>query len=79
MRVLVLVLAMALAAFAHAQSTPFRTGVDAVRVDVLVTDGNVPITGLTARDFELFDNGVAQQIDAVTSTSSRIVRMLRGV
>jgi VWFA-related protein len=43
----------------------FRGGVDAVRVDVLVTDGNRPVGGLTTEDFELRDNGVRQRIDAV--------------
>jgi len=43
----------------------FRGGVDAVRVDVLVTDGNRPIGGLTAEDFELMDSGVRQRIEAV--------------
>jgi VWFA-related protein len=44
----------------------FRVGVDAVRVDVLVTDGNRPIAGLAAADFEVRDNGVLQRIDAIT-------------
>lgn len=44
---------------------PFRSRVDAVRVDVLVTEGNTPVAGLTAADFELRDNGVVQQIDAL--------------
>jgi VWFA-related protein len=39
--------------------------VEAVRVDVLVTDGNRPIAGLTAADFELRDSGVPQRIDSV--------------
>ncbi len=43
----------------------FRTGVDAVRVDVLVTDGNRPVGGLTADDFELRDKGVRQRIEAI--------------
>jgi len=43
----------------------FRVGVDAVRVDVLVTDGNRPIAGLRAEDFELRDNGVVQTIEAI--------------
>lgn len=43
----------------------FRTGVDAVRVDVLVTDDGRPVTGLAAGDFELRDNGVVQEIRAV--------------
>jgi VWFA-related protein len=42
----------------------FRSGVDLVRVDALVTDGRRPISGLTATDFELRDNGVVQTIDS---------------
>jgi len=44
----------------------FRSGIEAVRVDVLVLDGGQPVTGLTARDFEVRDNGVLQQIDRVS-------------
>jgi VWFA-related protein len=44
----------------------FRSGADAVRVDVLVTDGSRPIRGLTAEDFELNDGGVSQRILSVT-------------
>ncbi len=62
-------LLVAIAAVVFALQPPpsqrFRSGVDAVRVDVLVTDGNVPVAGLTAEDFQLSDNGVPQQIDAV--------------
>ena len=43
----------------------FRAGVDAVRVDVLVTRGGRPVAGLTSADFRLRDNGVVQEIDAV--------------
>jgi VWFA-related protein len=44
----------------------FRTDVDAVRVDVLVTNRNRPISGLSRNDFELRDNGVPQRIDSVS-------------
>ena len=47
------------------QAPQFRSGVDAVRVDVLVMDGRRPVTGLTADDFELRDSGVAQTVEAV--------------
>jgi Ca-activated chloride channel homolog len=40
----------------------FTTGAAAVRVDVLVTDGNKPVTGLAGANFELRDNGVPQQV-----------------
>jgi Ca-activated chloride channel family protein len=47
----------------HAQT--FSSKVEAVRVDVLVTDGRRPVNGLTAADFEVLDNGVRQQVDLV--------------
>jgi Ca-activated chloride channel family protein len=49
-----------------AQAPTFSSRVDAVRVDVLVTDRGKPVTGLTPDDFEVFDNGVAQQVDLVS-------------
>jgi VWFA-related protein len=54
----------------------FRSGVDAVQVDVLVTEGNRPVKGLTAGDFELRDNGVVQQIDAVAVDDVPVTLML---
>jgi len=44
----------------------FRTTRDVVRVDVLVTEGNRPVAGLTAADFEILDNGMAQTVDQVS-------------
>ena len=44
----------------------FRSGVDGVVIPVSVRSGNKPVTGLTAADFELRDNGVQQEIrDAI--------------
>ena len=43
-------------------STQFRSSVAVVRVDVLVTDGRRPVSGLTASQFEIRDNGVRQDI-----------------
>jgi VWFA-related protein len=52
-----------------AQETPvFRTVRDAVRVDVLVKRGRHPVAGLTAADFEVFDDGVRQEIASVVRT-----------
>ena len=45
---------------------PIRVKVDAVRVDALVLDGNRPVGGLTAADFELSDSGVTQRVESVT-------------
>ena len=48
------------------QGATFSSRVEAVRVDVLVTDGAGPVRGLGARDFEVLDNGVPQQVDLVS-------------
>lgn len=45
------------------QVPTFRSGVEAVRVDALVTSGGRPVTDLSAADFEVLDNGVPQQVD----------------
>ena len=44
----------------------FATRREAVRVDVLVTDKGQPVRGLTATDFDVLDNGVAQHVDLVS-------------
>ena len=43
----------------------FRSGVDAVAVDVLVTRGRDSVSGLTAADFTVLDNGVRQDVAAI--------------
>ncbi len=48
-----------------AQSPTFSSRVEAVRLDVLVTNGGQPVRGLAAGDFEVRDNGVPQTIDHV--------------
>ncbi len=45
--------------------TQFSTRVEAVRVDVLVTNRGRLVEGLTAEDFQLRDEGVLQRIDVV--------------
>lgn len=48
------------------QAATFRAAVDAVRVDVLVTDAAGIVSGLQASDFEVFDNGVRQTVELVS-------------
>ena len=48
------------------QSPAFTSTIEAVRVDVLVTDNGQAIRGLGPADFELLDNGVPQQVDLVS-------------
>src|SRR5215831_13533372 len=60
-----LVLCASQAPFAW-QQPAFSSKVEAVRVDVLVTDKGQPIRGLSIGDFDLLDNGVPQQLDLVS-------------
>ena len=55
-----------LTAGVHSQDVTFSSRVEAVRVDVLVTDNGQPVRGLSAADFEIRDNGIAQQIDLIS-------------
>lgn len=50
----------------RAQNASFSSKVEAVRLDVLVTDRGQPVLGLAPADFEVLDNGVTQQIDLVS-------------
>ena len=43
----------------------FRARADLVSVDVSVRNGDLPVLGLAAADFRLFDNGVVQTVEAV--------------
>ena len=63
--VVLLVLSAVTGAAALAAQEPqaaFRAQTDSVRVDVSVLDRGQPVAGLTARDFEVFDNGTVQEI-----------------
>ena len=64
---LALALTFACAAMAGAQPTQvFRSGVEVVELDVSVMRGGQPVVGLTANDFALTDQGVAQAVESVT-------------
>lgn len=58
-------LACGMAPLVLAQTPQFRSGVDAVRIDVSVMNGVRPVAGLTAANFTLTDSGVTQVIDRV--------------
>jgi len=49
-----------------AQVPTFSARVEQVRIDALVAEDGRPILGLTAVDFEVFDNGVPQSIEHVS-------------
>jgi len=48
------------------QNPTFASRIEAVRVDVLVSDRGQPVRGLGPEDFEILDNGVPQQVDLVS-------------
>ena len=55
-----------LVALVLAQEPPvFRARVELVYVDVFVTKGDAPVSGLEAGDFRVEDNGVAQRVEVV--------------
>lgn len=64
LRVAIVALAVALIAEGDAtvQQATFRSGADAVLVDVSVTRRGRPVPGLSLADFEVYDNGVRQQL-----------------
>ena len=47
------------------QPPTFRSSADVVSVDVSVVSEGKAVSGLTAADFELLDNGVAQRVESV--------------
>lgn len=64
-RVVTALVAAAIAAPASSQDKPRDpASVQTIQVSVSVREGNRPVTGLAAADFELTDNGVRQQVEA---------------
>jgi len=57
---------LAMGADVAAQNRTFRSRVEAVRIDALVTNGGQPVLGLQAGDFDITDNGASQTADLVT-------------
>jgi VWFA-related protein len=70
------VLVLLLVAVTATPAQRFRSGVDVVSVDALVTEAGRAVTGLTAADFRLRDNGVVQEIDSVAVDEAPISRLL---
>jgi len=60
---LVVVLVAAAIATTLAQAPSFSSRIEAVRVDVLVTENGRLVPGLRPSDFDLLDNGVPQKVD----------------
>lgn len=52
---------------AATQQATFSSRLEAVRVDVAVTERGRAVQGLTASDFEIFDNGVRQEVALVAT------------
>jgi VWFA-related protein len=64
------------AAVAQAPPPTFTVDVEAVYVDVFVTEANRPVTGLGEADFELRDNGVRQRVELVAVESLPLTTFL---
>jgi VWFA-related protein len=60
-----IVVALSAAGIRGQQETTFASKAAPVRVDVLVTENGAAVTGLTAAEFEVTDNGVPQQVDLI--------------
>ena len=57
-------------AAAGTQQPIFRVQAELVRIDVLVERNGKPLSGLTAADFTIEDNGVPQHVDLLPDTDS---------
>ena len=60
------------------QQTPpvFGASVESVYIDAFVSQRGAPVSGLLATDFELRDNGVAQQLDLVARDAQPLLAVL---
>jgi VWFA-related protein len=64
--VVLVIAATVLGATERSQRPTFAARVESVRVDALVTENGQPVPGLGPADFEVFDNGVRQDVDLVS-------------
>lgn len=65
-------LAVAGAAVALAQQTPFKTGVDVVSLNVTVTENGRYVTNLDQEEFEVYEDGIKQNISFFTRVQQPI-------
>lgn len=65
MKAPVIALAISVATIGVVEGQPFRANVEAVVIDVSVTRDGRPVSGLTAGDFLVTDDGAPQTIDSV--------------
>jgi len=68
-RVVATIVIASLGAVPSAQRAVFRAGTELVAISVSVKRGNAPVGTLATKDFALFDNEIAQTIEAVTIES----------
>jgi VWFA-related protein len=71
-----LAVALVAAGFAQAPPPTFTVEVEAVYVDVFVTEANRSLTGLSEADFELKDNGARQRVELVAVESLPLATFL---
>jgi Ca-activated chloride channel family protein len=70
-------LAASVTCAAHAQQPSFRTGVDIVSLNVTVTDGTLRyVTDLEDKDFQVFEDGVKQDVTFFTRANLPIALSL---
>ena len=76
MRTLAIVVAMSMVP--GAQTPEFASRIEAIRVDVLVTEDGRPVLGLGPGDFEVRDNGVLQTVELASyeETALNVVLVL---
>lgn len=66
MRIVLAIAVVLSTAAVAAQQATFSSRVDAIRVDVLVSDRGQVVRGLRPQDFEVRDEGVLQEVDFVS-------------
>jgi VWFA-related protein len=75
-RTAIVLAALAFTTTSAARQARFSSATLGVRVDVLVSKGNRYVSGLTAADFELRDNGVLQAVEVIDRSDVRLNAVL---